>query len=114
MSTHPIPPGTCNFAVNLPIPLRRDAGRVAFMHGEALGRWLRELIEREVSAERIRGAIDAAGQLSLRLPVVALGLIGVAAVMAQIFAVDSSMVARRVAGRRPGRRRDEVELCTEV
>lgn len=112
MPTRPLPAGTCNFPVNLPIPLRRDAGRVAYMHGEALGRWVRELIEREVVEAKVRGAIDAAGQMVLRLPVVVLGFIGVAAVITQMFSVDSDQVARRVTRR--GRRRDEVELCTEV
>lgn len=112
MATHPIPQGTCNFAINLPIPLRREAGRVAAMQGLALGRWLRELALREVSTAKLRGALDAAGQITLRLPAVALGLIGAAAVIAQMFAVDSDQVARRVVRR--GRRRDEIELCTEV
>lgn len=113
MATHPIPRGSCNFPINLPVELRRDAGRLAYMHGEALGRWIREMLEREVSAAKLRGAIDTAGQLTLRLPAIALGLIGVAAVMAQIFAVDSDMVARRLAGRRTGRRRDEIQLVEE-
>jgi hypothetical protein len=111
MPTRPLPAGTVNFAVNLPVPLRRDAGRLAFMQGDALGRWVREMIEREVVAARLRGAIDAAGQMALRLPAVALGLLGVAAVMTQLFSVDSQQVARRV-GRR-GRRRDEIELVEE-
>lgn len=112
MSTHPIPHGTVNFPVNMPLALRLDAGRLAFMHDESLGRWVRELIRERVRVARDAGVLDQAGQLVLRLPSMALGAMGIAAVIAQMFSVGSDQVARRVARR--GRRRDEVELFCEV
>lgn len=110
MSTHALPVGTVNFPVNLPADLRRDAGRLAAMHGKALGALIREMIESRVEAARRSGLIDTAGQLVARLGCVALAAIGIGAIMAQVFSGDE-MVARRVVRR--VRRNDEVALTME-
>jgi len=111
MSTHALPIGTVNFPVNLPIELRRDAGRVAAMHSKALGAMIREMIEQRVEAARRSGLIDTAGQLVARLGCVALAAVGVGALLVQILS-NEDVAARRIARR--GRRNDEVALVTEV
>ena len=39
------------------------------MHDKALGRWIRELVETEVTSAKQCGALDAEGQTTFRLPV---------------------------------------------
>ena len=53
----------------MPITLLRDAGRVAAMHDKALGRWIREMVETEVTSAKQCGALDAEGQTTFPLPV---------------------------------------------
>lgn len=106
MSTRPIPAGTVNFPVNMPEDLRRDAGRLAFCAGESLGAWVREMIAAKVEAARRSGLLDTTGQLTIRLPVLALAAVGMGAVIAAVVAgTGDDLLARRMARRRG---RDEV------
>lgn len=105
MATHAIPPGSVNFAVNMPQELRRAAGRLAAMEGRPLGAYIRELVAGRVAVARQAGrlAVDTARQLVLPLGV-AVVLLGVAAVTA------ASVLGENEPRRAPrtARRRDEV------
>lgn len=55
MPTRPLPPGTCNGSVNLPVPEWQQFSRLAFMSGESAGARLRRLIRGDLSAAKARG-----------------------------------------------------------
>lgn len=105
MPTRPLPPGTCNFPVNLPVDLRRDAGRLAYAADKSLGAWLREMVAVQVSDAYAKGhLIDRSAQRSLELGLCALFAAGVGFVAAAALSGDSEPRAFR----RPGRRRDNI------
>lgn len=55
MSTHAIQPGRCNFPVNMPVEMRREIGRLATMHGQSTGAYIRGLIEQSIADAKGRG-----------------------------------------------------------
>jgi len=109
MPTNPIPAGTVNFPVNMPVEMRREAGRVATMHDEALGRWVRELIEDAIVDERRQGHLDTAGQLLLRIPCVAIAALGLGLALGAALCGQNEL--RRPA--RTARRHEVVEMVCE-
>jgi hypothetical protein len=109
MATKAIPAGTANFSTNLPVELRREAGRLAYTEGRALGALIREHLADRVRIARKRGVLDAPGQLLLRFGCVALMAIGIGAVVAaSVRGSDDTLLARRM-----NRRREEVCVAKE-
>ena len=112
MATNPIPRGTCNFPVNLPLELRRDIGRLAFSDGKALGRWFREVAEAAVAeAYRTGRLIDRTAQRSLEIAGVFVVALGIGAVLGACVSGENDPRAFRRVSRR---RRDEVCEVADV
>lgn len=111
MATKPLPPGTCNFPVNLPVDLRRDAGRLAYAADKSLGAWLREMVAQQVSDAYSKGRlVDRSAQRSLELGMSIAFAAGLGFVAAAALSGDSEPRTFR----RPGRRRDNIVFfCPE-